>query len=99
MSQARETAYTVETILKLLLITGGIRGIGAGTARLAAQRGYAVCVNYLQDRAAAMQVVTAMEDEAVRLFETVDRELGGLTALVNRSGACPRSVDDRAGGR
>jgi NAD(P)-dependent dehydrogenase (short-subunit alcohol dehydrogenase family) len=96
MSRARETAYTVETILKILLITGASRGIGAATARLAAQRGY-VCDNYLQDRAAAMQVVTAMEDEAVRLFETVDRELGGLTALVNRSGECPRSVEARAG--
>jgi len=78
-------------------VTGGGRGIGAATARLAAQRGYAVCVNYLRNRAAADEVVRAIpnaiavqadigvEDEVVRLFETVDRELGPLTALVNNA--------------
>ena len=78
-------------------MTGGGRGIGAATARLAAQRGYAVCVNYLRNRAAADKVVRAIpnaiavqadigvEDEVVRLFETVDRELGPLTALVNNA--------------
>jgi NAD(P)-dependent dehydrogenase (short-subunit alcohol dehydrogenase family) len=87
--------------LKTLLVTGGSRGIGAATARLAAQRAYAVCVNYLQDRAAADEVVTAIhkgggkaiavqadigvEQDVVRLFETVDRELGRLTALVNNA--------------
>jgi NAD(P)-dependent dehydrogenase (short-subunit alcohol dehydrogenase family) len=79
-------------------VTGGGRGIGAATARLAAQRGYAVCINYLQDRATAEEVVRAIpkaiavqadigvEDDVVRLFETVDRELGPLTALVNKCG-------------
>jgi len=87
--------------LKILLVTGGSRGIGAATARLAAQRGYAVCVNYLQDRAAAGEVVAAIhkdggkaiavqadirvEQDVVGLFETVDRELGRLTALVNNA--------------
>jgi len=78
-------------------VTGGGRGIGAATARLAAQRGYAVCVNYLQDRAAADEVVRAIpkaiavqadigvEAEVIRLFETADRELGPLTALVNNA--------------
>ena len=78
-------------------MTGGGRGIGAATARLAAQRGYAVCVNYLQDRAAADEVVRAIpkaiavqadigvEAEVIRLFETADRELGPLTALVNNA--------------
>jgi NAD(P)-dependent dehydrogenase (short-subunit alcohol dehydrogenase family) len=78
---------------KTLLVTGGSRGIGAATARLAAERGYAVCVNYLQDRAAAEDIVGAIavqadisvEDEVVRMFETVDRELGPLTALVNNA--------------
>ena len=85
--------------MNTLLVTGGSRGIGAATARLAAQRGYAVCVNYLQDRSAADEVVAAIqkdggkaiavqadigvESDVVRLFETVDRELGPLTALVN----------------
>src|SRR6185312_17261739 len=90
-------AYTGETILKTLIVTGGSRGIGAATARLAAQRGYAVCVNYLQDRAAAETVVAGIHDaiavqadigveaEVVRLFERVDRELGRVAALVNNA--------------
>src|ERR1700730_11754529 len=83
---------------KILIVTGGRRGIGAATARLASQRGYAVCVNYLQDRAAAEEVAEAIpgaiavqadisvEDQVVRLFEKVDRELGPLAALVNNAG-------------
>jgi len=83
--------------LKTLIVTGGGRGIGAATARLAAQRGYAVCVNYLQDRAAAETVVAGLHDavavqadigieaEVVRMFERVDRELGCPVALVNNA--------------
>lgn len=83
--------------MKTLIVTGGSRGIGAATARLAAQRGYAVCVNYLQDRAAAEEVAgsiqnaiavqadISVEADVVRLFETVDRELGRLSALVNNA--------------
>jgi NAD(P)-dependent dehydrogenase (short-subunit alcohol dehydrogenase family) len=82
---------------KILIVTGGSRGIGAATARLAGQRGYAVCVNYLQDRAAAEEVVGSLdraiavqadigvEQEVVALFERVDRELGGVTALLNNA--------------
>ena len=85
-------------------MTGGGRGIGAATARLAAQRGYSVCVNYLQDRAAADEVVRAIphaiavqadvgvEAEVVRLFETVDRELGPLAALVNNAATLERQM-------
>ncbi len=87
---------------RVILITGASRGIGAATARLAAERGYAVCVNYRRDRAAADTVVSAIEKigstaiavradiaveaDVVRLFETCDRELGVLTALVNNAG-------------
>lgn len=86
----------------VLLITGGSRGIGAATARLAAQRGYSVCVNYRRNAEAAQRVVNAIqanggtavavaadvsvEADAVRLFETCDRTLGPLTALVNNAG-------------
>jgi NAD(P)-dependent dehydrogenase (short-subunit alcohol dehydrogenase family) len=87
---------------KVLIVTGGSRGIGAATARLAAQRGYAVCVNYRKNQAAAETVVAeilaaggtalavgadvAIEDDVVRLFETVDTTLGPLTSLVNNAG-------------
>jgi NAD(P)-dependent dehydrogenase (short-subunit alcohol dehydrogenase family) len=90
----------------ILVITGGSRGIGAATARLAAAQDYAVCVNYRSDRDAAEQVAAdvrkagreaiavaadvAREDDVVRLFETVDRELGRVTALVNNAGILER---------
>ena len=85
-----------------LIVTGGGRGIGAATARLAATRGYAVCVNYKKNQAAAEAVVgaikaaggtalavgadVAVEKEVERLFDTVDAALGPLAALVNNAG-------------
>ena len=87
---------------KVMIVTGGSRGIGAATAVLAAQRGYAVCVNYVRNRAAAMDVVLAiesaggravavpgdvsLEDDVVKLFAEADRTLGPVTALVNNAG-------------
>lgn len=87
---------------EVLLVTGGSRGIGAATALVAAQRGYAVCVNYRTNDAAAANVVrqieerggmaiaiaadVAQEAEVVRLFAEVDDQLGRLTALVNNAG-------------
>ena len=86
-------------------MTGGSRGIGAETARLAAGRGYAVAVNYRENRAAAESLVkglggnsiavqgdVAAEADVVRLFETVDRELGRVTALVNNAGIVDRGM-------
>lgn len=86
----------------VLVITGGGRGIGAATARLAAARGYAVCVNYLKNQAAAeavagditraggralaVQADVAVEADVVRLFQACDQELGRLGALVNNAG-------------
>jgi NAD(P)-dependent dehydrogenase (short-subunit alcohol dehydrogenase family) len=87
---------------KVIVITGGSRGIGAATARLAGAAGYDVCVNYRENRLAAERVVAdveaagaravavaadvAVESDVVRLFETADRALGTLSALVNNAG-------------
>lgn len=87
---------------QVLLITGGGRGIGAATALLAAQRGYAVAVNYARNSLAADEVVrtirasggTAMavqadvgdEAQVLAMFQKVDARFGRLTALVNNAG-------------
>jgi NAD(P)-dependent dehydrogenase (short-subunit alcohol dehydrogenase family) len=87
---------------KVVLITGGSRGIGAATARLAAARGYDVCVNFRTNRDAAGLVVqdvqatgsravavaadVSVEADVVRLFEACDTSFGRLDALVNNAG-------------
>jgi NAD(P)-dependent dehydrogenase (short-subunit alcohol dehydrogenase family) len=87
---------------KIIVITGGSRGIGAATARLAAQQGYTVGINYHQQEAAANAVVNdiirlggkacavqadvSREAEVMAMFETFDKQLGPLTALVNNVG-------------
>ncbi|UUQ64616.1 SDR family oxidoreductase [Pseudomonas fuscovaginae UPB0736] len=87
---------------KVIVITGGSRGIGAATALLAAQQGYRICINYLRDeeaahrvqeqvRALGAQAITVRadvsdEDEVIQLFQRVDAELGRVTALVNNAG-------------
>jgi NAD(P)-dependent dehydrogenase (short-subunit alcohol dehydrogenase family) len=93
---------------KVVVITGGSRGIGAATARLAAAHGYAVCVNYLKNRAAADAVVhdilsaggkalavaadVSMEADVVRLFDTATQQLGTVTALVNNAGILEKQM-------
>jgi NAD(P)-dependent dehydrogenase (short-subunit alcohol dehydrogenase family) len=92
---------------KVLLITGGSRGIGAATALLAARQGYKIAINYLSDHQAAertcaqvrelgaqaitVQADVSNEDEIIRLFARVDAELGPVTALVNNAGTVAQS--------
>ena len=87
---------------KVLIVTGGSRGIGAATARIAGRRGYAVCVNFLKNKVAAKQIVDKInadggqaiavgadiskEEEVLELFSTVDDSLGKISALVNNAG-------------
>ena len=87
---------------KVLLVTGGSRGIGAATALLAARQGWAVAVNYTANSLAADEVMRAIraeggsaitvqadvaeEAQVLRMFEQVDAQLGRLTGLVNNAG-------------
>lgn len=92
---------------RILIVTGGGRGIGAATCRLAGRNGFAVAVNYQRDEAAASSVVAdieaaggravaikadvAREDEVERLFAETDARLGRVTDLVNNAGITGRS--------
>jgi len=86
---------------KVVIITGASRGIGAETAKLFAANGYAVCINYLSNDIAAEKIKNeilysggrcitvkadvSIADDVARLFETVDRELGNVSVLVNNA--------------
>jgi len=87
---------------KVVIITGSSRGIGAATAKLFAQHGFAVCINYQSNQQAAEQVSQTIkknggksicvqadvskEADVIRLFSTVDNELGTPLVLVNNAG-------------
>ncbi|MCF6114713.1 SDR family oxidoreductase [Mesorhizobium muleiense] len=92
----------------VLLVTGGSRGIGAATSRLAAKAGYRVAINYASNEGAAAALVEAIEQDggealAIKgdvgseadiqaMFERIDHVFGPLDALVNNAGV----VDQRA---
>jgi NAD(P)-dependent dehydrogenase (short-subunit alcohol dehydrogenase family) len=89
-------------MLKIALITGGSRGIGAATALYLAAKGYNICINYKSNSKAASQVLSqvksfgvkgiavqadvSIESDVVRLFQEIDEKLGSLTHLVNNAG-------------
>ena len=92
-----------------MLITGGSRGIGAATARLAAAGGWRLAINYTHNSAAAealaveinqsggkaitVQADVADEAQILRMFKTVDEQLGPLTALINNAGVVDVAAD------
>jgi NAD(P)-dependent dehydrogenase (short-subunit alcohol dehydrogenase family) len=85
----------------VILITGGSRGVGAATARLAAAQGYDVAISFVSNEAAALAVAADVEaagrralpvradsadpDEVARLFAAIDREFGRIDVLVNNA--------------
>lgn len=87
---------------KTVLVTGGSRGIGAATAKLFAQQGYAVCINYKTNHSAAKDVVSSIkafggecfsvqadvskEADVLDLFSQFDQKYGQLSVLVNNAG-------------
>ncbi len=93
---------------KVIVVTGGSRGIGAATARLAATRGYDVCVNYHKNHTAAEEVVgeirknggkaiavaadVSVESDVENLFRAVDAQLGPVTALVSNAGILEKQM-------
>lgn len=95
-----------DTQAPLILITGGSRGVGAATARLAAARGYDVALSYVSNQAAAQTVVadvlqlgrralavqadSADPAQVARLFEAIDDEFGRIDVLVNNAAILER---------
>ena len=85
----------------VILITGGSRGVGAATARLAAAQGYDVAISFVSNEAAALAVAADVEalghralpvradsadpKQVAQLFATIDREFGRIDVLVNNA--------------
>jgi NAD(P)-dependent dehydrogenase (short-subunit alcohol dehydrogenase family) len=92
---------------RVILITGGSRGIGAATARMAAARGYDVAISFRSNEQAADEVVEACaafgadaiavraemaeEDDVIALFDETVEELGAISAFVNNAGTLHRA--------
>ena len=86
---------------KVVIITGSSRGIGANTAKLFAENGYAVCINYKSNKDSAEKIRdeilnigskcivvkadVSISNEVTHLFNTVERELGSVSVLVNNA--------------
>lgn len=91
-----------EYMMKVAIVTGGGRGIGAAACKLLASKGYSVCVNYRANKASAESVVSditktggsafsfkadvSVEQDVVALFDATEKEFGAITHLVNNAG-------------
>ena len=85
----------------LILITGGSRGVGAATARLAAAQGYDVAISFVANESAALAVAadvkalgrralsmradSANPEQVAQLFAAIDRDFGRIDVLVNNA--------------
>ena len=85
----------------LILITGGGRGVGAATARLAAAQGYDVAISFVSNESAALAVAADVEAvgrqalpvradsgdpaEVAQLFAAIDQKFGRIDVLVNNA--------------
>ena len=90
----------------LILVTGGSRGVGAATARLAAQQGYDVAISFVADESAARRVAADVErtgrralavradnadpEQVARLFDAIDETFGRIDVLVNNAAMLAR---------
>jgi len=90
----------------LILVTGGSRGVGAATARLAARKGFDVAISCVADEAAARAVAADVEaagqralamradsadpQQVARLFDAIDRAFGRIDVLVNNAAIIAR---------
>jgi NAD(P)-dependent dehydrogenase (short-subunit alcohol dehydrogenase family) len=91
---------------RVILVTGGSRGIGAAVSKLAAAKGYAVAINYLHDDAPAKELAAAIkadggmatlvkgdvatESDVTRMFDAAESELGPVYGVVNNAGITGR---------
>jgi NAD(P)-dependent dehydrogenase (short-subunit alcohol dehydrogenase family) len=87
---------------KILLVTGGGRGIGAATSRLAAKLGFRVIVNYIQDKKAAealareiggiaIQANVSRPEDVARMFVEIETQFGKVTHVLNSAGITGKS--------